>query len=208
MAVDFVQRPQVHSIDERPVFAARSPRRPRILRMGGRAAAALTTLWLVGLVVGGFGFGYLPGLHLPTFSERSQKPHSEPAAPAARPAGISARRSAPAAESRAGDRLAPRIGRTQAGGSSPAAGSHRSRSGSRRSGTPSRSTNAAPANGGSGHAGTTQRAAPGSRSQALTAPGRGHSTATPSPGSGGGQATTTQGNVHSSQTDAVRKTAQ
>src|SRR2546421_7007470 len=74
MAVDFVQPREVAPVQERPVFAAQSPHRPRALRIGGRAAAILTGLWVVALAIGAFGFGYLPGFQLPSSHTSSPSP--------------------------------------------------------------------------------------------------------------------------------------
>lgn len=51
---------------ERAVFVTDDDRRARRLRRGAFAATALACLWLVGLGVGMFGFGSLPGVSLIT----------------------------------------------------------------------------------------------------------------------------------------------
>jgi hypothetical protein len=51
---------------ERAVFVTDDDRRARRLRRGAFAAIALACLWLVGLGVGMFGFGSLPGISLIT----------------------------------------------------------------------------------------------------------------------------------------------
>src|SRR4051794_5318859 len=61
---------------ERPVFAAPSGRRLRVLRIVGLAAAALSATWLVALVLGAFGFDALPGVTLPGESQTTSKGHA------------------------------------------------------------------------------------------------------------------------------------
>src|SRR3954469_14989573 len=58
---------------ERPVFAAPSGRRLRVLRIVGLAAAALAATWLIALVLGAFGFDALPGVTLPGESQITSK---------------------------------------------------------------------------------------------------------------------------------------
>src|SRR3954464_12032575 len=66
---------------ERPVFAATTPARPRALRLAGRVTAGLVALWLVALVLGTFGFGPVAGIGLPRIGGGSgdSKPQREAA---------------------------------------------------------------------------------------------------------------------------------
>jgi hypothetical protein len=200
MAVDFVQPTEVAPVEERPVFAARSPHRPRALRIGGRAAAVLTALWVVALGIGAFGFGYLPGLQLPS----SHKSSPKPIAPATAGARVGA--GGPAASDAFGDiartARSREFARHNAG--SPAllhshAVSHRTPSGS--------AVARGHGSNGASATGATKQSTAGSRSNALTSPGRAHSRGTPTPGTGsGGTSTTTEGTTQTTQTGASHKT--
>src|SRR3954465_6459259 len=83
---------RVHA-PERPVFAATTPTRPRVLKLAGRVTAGLVALWLVALLLGTFGFGPVAGIGLPRIGGdgpggRTPEParESAPAAPRAAPA--------------------------------------------------------------------------------------------------------------------------
>jgi hypothetical protein len=181
MAVDFVQPTQVAPVDEQPVFAARSSRRPRALRIGGRAAAILTALWVVGLAIGAFGFGYLPGLKLPSSHQRSATP--PPVAASTAPVRGSAAADAVRAVSRALPPALTRHGDVRSRGS---AGSlrHRGNASSARGKTATRNHGSKAVPGASARGNGTHSIAPGSRSGSLTSPGRSHSSGTPTPGTG------------------------
>ena len=61
-----------HAVEvERPVFVTDDDRRARVLRRAAMAVAAVACLWVVGLAVGMFGFGNLPGLPLPGVGQHS-----------------------------------------------------------------------------------------------------------------------------------------
>jgi hypothetical protein len=186
---------------EQPVFAARTPARPRAWRLAGRAAALVVALWLVALLLGTFGLGYLPGIPFPG-SHHSSATHAAPAqrggpatraAPAAVPvvpAGSPAARRHPAAstprhqtrQAVTPQATAPHRHTTSSApgtsgsiprtGHTPAAPAPSSHA--QVTHTPSSSTSAQPRRSSS--------AAPGSRSNAQTAPGRTHSSATPQAG--------------------------
>lgn len=72
----------IHS-PERAVFVTDDNRRARRLRRGTFAAAALACLWLVGLGVGVFGFGALPGISLGKQNHHGAGPAQPEANPAA-----------------------------------------------------------------------------------------------------------------------------
>src|SRR6058998_2537859 len=69
---------------EKPVFAATTRARPRVLKVVGRVAAGLIALWLVALVLGAFGFSQVAGIPLPriggTASEGEPTRTASPAA--------------------------------------------------------------------------------------------------------------------------------
>lgn len=178
---------------EVPVFAARSAARPRALRIAGRAAAALVALWLVGLLLGTFGLGYLPGIPFPGAHRVSVKP--------AAPAGAAARHAPPIARTA----TAVPLHRAHPHHSAAAVSRRRQRAtgspGAHHGGSTSVRHPAAVRHGGSGtpagvpksqsqrsthsSSGTPRRSsaiAPGSRSHAQAAPGRTHSTSVPQPG--------------------------
>ena len=59
---------------ERPVFAAPSARRRRLLHAAGVGAFGLAAAWLIALVLGSFGFDALPGFTLPGEPDRADAP--------------------------------------------------------------------------------------------------------------------------------------
>jgi len=76
-------RPMTPTI-EPPVFVTNDDRRARRLRRGAFVATALSCLWLVGLGVGMFGFGGMPGV---SFLNRGDDEKKRSKAPPAQQAG-------------------------------------------------------------------------------------------------------------------------
>lgn len=70
------------SVPERPVFAARSHRRPLWLARASRAIAALVGLWVLALIAGALGLGRLPGVPDLRPSQLTARPDTHASNPA------------------------------------------------------------------------------------------------------------------------------
>lgn len=182
-----IDAPVPAMLREKPVFAAESDTRPRVLKLAGRAAAGLVGLWLVALVLGALGFGHVAGLQLPRIGGDDHNSRSDAAQKA------DAHRDAPAPGVTISARPNARVASAGHAGPAQAPGGGSARGGSRTNASPGSSPSAP-------HAGGSTPGGGGSSVVAAPATGSAPATATPTATTTPAPSSTTPGSTHSQAT--------